>query len=65
MKELIQQLVETTGPSGYESKVRDLVIENISRYTKDVKVDALGNVIAHMGNKETRRFEYYAIRPYG
>lgn len=52
MKELIQQLVETTGPSGYESKVRDLVIENISRYTKDVKVDALGNVIAHMGNKK-------------
>jgi putative aminopeptidase FrvX len=52
MKELIQQLVETTGPSGYENQVRELVIKNISPLAKDIKVDALGNVIARMGAKK-------------
>lgn len=52
MKELIQQLVETTGPSGYENQVRELVIKNITHLTRDIKVDALGNVIARMGVKK-------------
>jgi len=53
MKEFIQKLVETTGPSGYENQVRDLVIENISTITREIKVDALGNVIARLGEKKT------------
>ncbi len=52
MKELIQQLVETTGPSGYENQVRDLVIKQISKFTKEINVDPLGNVIARMGEKK-------------
>jgi tetrahedral aminopeptidase len=53
MKELIQQLVETTGPSGHENKVRDLVLKQISKFSKDVKVDAMGNIIARVGTKKT------------
>jgi len=56
MKELIQQLVETTGPSGYESQVRELVKKQISKYTKDIKVDPLGNLIARMGEKKPGGF---------
>lgn len=52
MKDLIQQLVETTGPSGYESQVRELVIKNISKFSKDIKTDSMGNVIARMGTKK-------------
>lgn len=52
MKDLIQKLVETTGPSGYESQVRDLVLTNISKLTKDIKIDAMGNVIARIGSKK-------------
>ncbi len=53
MKELIQQLVETTGPSGHENQVRDLVIKHISKFSKDIKVDAMGNIIARVGTKKT------------
>jgi len=52
MKELIQKLVETTGPSGYEDEIRDLVKSRISKYTKDIRVDPLGNLIARMGEKK-------------
>lgn len=52
MKELIQKLVESTGPSGYEGQVRELVKNQVTKYTKDIKVDALGNLIARMGTKK-------------
>lgn len=52
MKDLIQQLVETSGPSGYENQVRELVIRQISKFSKDIKVDAMGNVIARVGEKK-------------
>lgn len=51
MKELIKQLVETVGPSGYESKVRDVVRERITGFADEMKVDALGNLIARKGQK--------------
>jgi len=52
MKELIQKLVETTGPSGHENRVRELITKEISACSKDVKVDALGNLIARIGEKK-------------
>lgn len=51
MKKLIQQLVETTGPSGYEQAVRDLVRKEIEGLADEVRVDALGNLIARKGQK--------------
>ncbi|MEI8130848.1 MAG: M42 family metallopeptidase [Leptolinea sp.] len=53
MKELIQKLVETTGPSGHENRVRELIVKEISACTKDTKIDALGNLIARIGEKKT------------
>jgi putative aminopeptidase FrvX len=49
MKSLIQKLVETTGPSGYESLIRE-VIQNEIKPEKG-EVDALGNLIVRKGEK--------------
>ncbi|MEL7644243.1 MAG: M42 family metallopeptidase [bacterium] len=49
MKELIRSLVEATGPSGYETQVRELVQTSITGLADEVKVDALGNLIARKG----------------
>ena len=51
MKKLIQKLVEAVGPSGYEGKVREVVRAEIRGLADEVKVDALGNLIARMGVK--------------
>lgn len=53
MKSLIQKLVETTGPSGYETKIRELIRSEIADYADEVRVDALGNLIAVKGQTST------------
>ncbi len=49
MKPLIQKLVETQGPSGYEGQIRAVVRSEIEPYVDDLQVDALGNLIARKG----------------
>ncbi len=49
MKSLIQKLVESTGPSGYESSVRELIRAEIEPHVDELRVDALGNLIAIKG----------------
>ena len=51
MKDLIQKLVETAGPSGYEKHVRELVRAEIRELADELRVDALGNLIARKGQK--------------
>lgn len=51
MKSLIQRLVETTGPSGYEGQVRELVQAEIDGYVDEMRVDPMGNLIARKGAK--------------
>jgi tetrahedral aminopeptidase len=51
MKQLIQRLTDVTGPSGYEQDVRDLVRAEIEGLADEVRVDALGNLIARKGAK--------------
>ncbi len=51
MKSLIQKLVETPGPSGFEYEIRDVIREAIGGDADDVRVDALGNLIARKGEK--------------
>ena len=51
MKSLIQKLVESVGPSGYEKAVRDLVRAEVQPYVDEVVVDNLGNLIARKGLK--------------
>jgi putative aminopeptidase FrvX len=49
MKSLIQELVEITGPSGYENGVRDVIRAKVDPLADEVYVDALGNLIAAKG----------------
>ena len=51
MKALIKKLVEATGPSGYEDAVREIVKEEIASFVDEVRVDAMGNLIARRGQK--------------
>lgn len=46
MKPLLKQLTETFGPSGYEENVRKLVRAEVKPLADEIKVDALGNLIA-------------------
>jgi endoglucanase len=49
MKSLIKKLVESTGPSGYETQVRDVIRAEVEPYADEVRIDALGNLIAIKG----------------
>jgi endoglucanase len=51
MKTLIQKLVETPSPSGYEAKIREVVRAEIAPHVDEIRVDALGNLIARKGKK--------------
>lgn len=46
MKKLLQTLTETFGPSGYEDKVREIVRNEVKPLADEIRVDALGNLIA-------------------
>jgi endoglucanase len=51
MKSLLQTLVETTGPSGYETQIRTVVRDHIAPHADKTHSDALGNLIALKGEK--------------
>lgn len=46
MKELLRQMVESTGVSGYECQVGELVSQAFAAVCDEVRTDVLGNVIA-------------------
>ncbi len=52
MKSLIQKVVETLGPSGYESRIREVIRSEIEGTADEVHVDALGNLIARKGTRK-------------
>lgn len=52
MKNIIQKLVESIGPSGYETAVRNLVRAEVESLADEVRVDALGNLIVRKGAKD-------------
>ncbi len=45
-KALVKRLVETYGPAGSEEQIRGLIREEIKPYADELRVDALGNLIA-------------------
>ncbi len=45
---LLKQLCEAPGLPGAEEPVREIVISNLKDYTEEIRIDALGNVIAHI-----------------
>lgn len=52
MKEWIQKLVETPGPSGYEDRVRDLISSETGPFADETRVDALGSLIVRKGRRQ-------------
>lgn len=44
---LLKELTEIYGPTGREYKVADFITNEIKEYVDDIKIDALGNLIAH------------------
>ncbi len=49
MKALIEKLTGVFSPSGYEDAIRDLIQKEIIEFADEVRVDALGNLIARKG----------------
>ncbi|MFW6115971.1 MAG: M42 family metallopeptidase [Chloroflexota bacterium] len=47
MRELIRELVETYGPSGTEGQIKDVICAHVEPLVDEVRVDALGSLIAH------------------
>ncbi|OEH85918.1 aminopeptidase [Desulfuribacillus stibiiarsenatis] len=52
-KDLLKRITELTGVSGYEHQVQKFVIEELHKYTTDIKTDVLGNVIAMIPGEGT------------
>jgi len=46
MNDLIKKLTEVYGPSGFENKVRELIRAEVEPYAGEVRLDAMGNLIA-------------------
>lgn len=51
--DLIKKLVEAYGPSGFEDVMRDLIRPEIEAHADDVRVDAMGNLIARRKGDES------------
>jgi putative aminopeptidase FrvX len=49
MKKLIQRLTDTFSPSGREGAIRDVIYAEVGKHAEEVRVDALGNLIARKG----------------
>lgn len=49
MKSLIRKLVETDAPSGFEAGIRATIRAEVEPCSDDVRVDALGNLVARKG----------------
>jgi endoglucanase len=49
MKSLIEKLTGTFSPSGYEDAIRAVIRKEIEKFADEVRVDALGNLIARKG----------------
>jgi len=50
MNKLIEKLINTPSPSGYEAQIREVVRTEIEGLVDEVSVDALGNLIARKGS---------------
>jgi len=52
MKKLLEQLTQTTGPTGYESEVREFVQTLVEEYADEISTDVMGNLIVRKGQKQ-------------
>ncbi|WP_353097116.1 M42 family metallopeptidase [Tissierella praeacuta] len=52
---LLKQLTESSGVSGNEKEVRDLIISEIKEHVDTLKIDRIGNIIAYKKGKDTNK----------
>lgn len=52
MKELLKKITSVTGPSGYETEIRNVILEEIKPHIDKYEIDALGNLIVYKGEKQ-------------
>lgn len=52
---LLKQICETPGAPGFEQKIRELVIQEVTPLADEVHLDAMGNVIAIKKGNERKR----------
>ncbi len=52
MKSLVEALTQTFGPSGYEEAIRKRVQQEIAPFVDEMRIDALGNLIARKGQAQ-------------
>ena len=48
---LLKKLCDTHGMPGGEELIREIVLNEYKKFTKDINIDAMGNVIAHIKGK--------------
>jgi len=53
--DLLDKICSTPGTSGYEKRIRDLVIELATPLCDELEVDAMGNVMAIKRGKKDQR----------
>ena len=51
---LLKKLMEYYGISGSEDEIRNIILKEITKHVDEVKVDKLGNVIAHKKGRKPR-----------
>ncbi|MDX1943213.1 MAG: M42 family metallopeptidase [Saprospiraceae bacterium] len=52
---LLKKICETPGAPGFEQKVRELVIKEVTPMVDEIRLDAMGNVIAIKRGKERKK----------
>lgn len=50
MKSLIEKIITTPGPSGYEKQIRQVILSEVEAYADEIQTDALGNLIVRKGS---------------
>lgn len=53
--ELLSKICEVPGAPGYEQRIREFIIDEVSPYVDEVELDAMGNVIAIKRGQEDQR----------
>lgn len=53
MRSLIEKIISTPGPSGYEKQIRDVIRAEVESFADEVKVDALGNLIVRKSSSRS------------
>ncbi|HPJ64752.1 MAG TPA: M42 family metallopeptidase [Flexilinea sp.] len=53
MKNLLEKLTQTTGVSGYENEIREVIRKEIEPFADDIQIDVMGNLIARKGIKKS------------